>query len=205
MLSITAITAIAILLLYLIDLRKQKFAIKTVVTIAMFSAISLILGMIQIVKYPQGGGISLFSMLPTMMLSILYGRRVGVTGGVIFGLLKMLYDPFVVHPIQFILDYLLSNMALGLAGVFGKEKKGNIILGALLATALSVFASVISGVVFFGAYAPEGMNLWLYSFIYNFTSGGVEGILTTVLIGFLPMKRLCKFAYSYEEVSEYDR
>ncbi len=205
MLGITSIVAIGILLIYIIDLKKQKFNIKTVVTIAMFSAISLVLGMIQIIKYPQGGGISLFSMLPTMMLSLLYGRRVGVTGGVIFGLLKMLYDPFVVHPIQFILDYVLSNMALGLAGVFGKEKKVNIILGGLLATALSVFASVISGVIFFGSYAPEGMNLWLYSTIYNFTSGGVEGIMTTILIGFLPMKRLCNFAYSNGEVSKYDR
>ena len=28
---------------------------------------------------------------------------------------------------------------------------------------------VLSGVIFFAAYAPEGTNAWLYSFVYNAT------------------------------------
>lgn len=111
------------LFMYAKDINKKKFATKEIVMIAMFSAISFILYMIQFIRYPQGGGITLFSMLPTMLLAILYGREAGLTGGLIFGLLKLLNGAYVVHPAQFLLDYILSNMALGLAGEFGREKK----------------------------------------------------------------------------------
>lgn len=164
------------------------------ITVALFSAISYVLYMIQFIKYPQGGGISLFSMLPVMLLSIFYGNSVGLTGGLIFGFLKLLNGAMVIHPAQFLLDYILSTMALGLAGSFGNDKKIKIILGSLLAVALSVSISVISGAVYFGQYAPEGMNVWVYSFVYNFTSAGVEGVLTTILIAIMPIKRFLNIA-----------
>ena len=71
-----------------------------------------------------------------------------------------------------------------------------IILGCLFATMLCVFASFVSGVVFFGQYAPQGMNVYLYSFIYNYSSGGVEGILSTILMSLLPINRFRKIALS---------
>lgn len=190
------IIAISILLLviYCWNLRKQKFTVKMMITVALFSAISYVLYMIQFIKYPQGGGISLFSMLPVMLLSIFYGNSVGLTGGLIFGFLKLLNGAMVIHPAQFLLDYILSTMALGLAGSFGNDKKIKIILGSLLAVALSVSISVISGAVYFGQYAPEGMNVWVYSFVYNFTSAGVEGVLTTILIAIMPIKRFFNIA-----------
>ena len=190
------IIAISMLLLaiYFWNLRKQKFTVKMMITVALFSAISYVLYMIQFIKYPQGGGISLFSMLPVMLLSIFYGNSVGLTGGLIFGFLKLLNGAMVIHPAQFLLDYILSTMALGLAGSFGNDKKIKIILGSLLAVTLSVSISVISGAVYFGQYAPEGMNVWVYSFVYNFTSAGVEGVLTTALIAVMPVKRFLNIA-----------
>lgn len=195
MVSYTIITiSILLLVIYCWNLRKQKFTVKMMITVALFSAISYVLYMIQFIKYPQGGGISLFSMLPVMLLSIFYGNSVGLTGGLIFGFLKLLNGAMVIHPAQFLLDYILSTMALGLAGSFGNDKKIKIILGSLLAVALSVSISVISGAVYFGQYAPEGMNVWVYSFVYNFTSAGVEGVLTTILIAIMPIKRFLNIA-----------
>lgn len=195
MVSYTIITiSILLLAIYCWNLRKQKFTVKMMITVALFSAISYVLYMIQFIKYPQGGGISLFSMLPVMLLSIFYGNSVGLTGGLIFGFLKLLNGAMVIHPAQFLLDYILSTMALGLAGSFGNDKKIKIILGSLLAVALSVSISVISGAVYFGQYAPEGMNVWVYSFVYNFTSAGVEGVLTTILIAIMPIKRFLNIA-----------
>lgn len=159
------------------------------VIVSMFSGLSFILYMIPFVKYPQGGGITLFSMLPTMLLAILYGNAAGLTGGAIFGLLKLINGATVVHPAQFLLDYILSTMALGLAGSFGSDKKYKIAMGGLLAVILSVLVNIISGAVYFGQYAPKGMNVWLYSTIYNGSSAGVEGILSVVLLVILPIKR----------------
>ncbi len=49
-----------------------------------------------------------------MVLSLLYGRTAGVTGGLIWGLLSLLNGAYVIHPIQFFLDCLF-----GPAGVTG--------------------------------------------------------------------------------------
>ncbi|OXX84936.1 energy-coupled thiamine transporter ThiT, partial [Paraclostridium benzoelyticum] len=168
---------------YLKGLKNTKFTTKTVVMIGMFSAISYILSMIEFIKYPQGGGISLFSMLPTMLLSVLFGNTVGITGGLIYGVLKLLKGVYIIHPAQFLLDYILPTMLLGLAGSFGKDKKSKVILGCLFAVVLSVSMNIISGCVFFGDYAPEGMNVFVYSFLYNVSSQGVEGLLSALIIG----------------------
>ncbi|KGJ50592.1 energy-coupled thiamine transporter ThiT [Paraclostridium dentum] len=186
------IISLVMLFMYAKDINKKKFSTKDIVMIAMFSAISFILYMIQFIRYPQGGGITLFSMLPTMLLAILYGREAGLTGGLIFGLLKLLNGAYVVHPAQFLLDYILSNMALGLAGEFGREKKSDMFKGCLFASSLSVLISIISGVVYFGQYAPEGMNIVLYSCIYNISSAGVEGLLSSIILVLLPIKRFQK-------------
>ncbi|MGL5757038.1 MAG: energy-coupled thiamine transporter ThiT [Paraclostridium sp.] len=190
--TIIILGSIAFFIYYLKGLKSTKFTTKIVVTIGMFSAISYILNMIEFIKYPQGGGISLFSMLPTMLLSVLFGNTVGITGGLVYGILKLLNGAYVIHPAQFLLDYILPTMLLGLAGTFGTEKKSKIILGCLFAVVLSVSMNIISGCVFFGDYAPEGMNVFVYSFIYNVSSLGVEGILSTVIIGILPLNRLTK-------------
>ncbi|WP_394867303.1 energy-coupled thiamine transporter ThiT [Paraclostridium bifermentans] len=186
------IISLVMLFMYAKDINKKKFSTKEIVMIAMFSAISFILYMIQFIRYPQGGGITLFSMLPTMLLAILYGREAGLTGGLIFGLLKLLNGAYVVHPAQFLLDYILSNMALGLAGEFGREKKSDMFKGCLFASSLSVLISIISGVVYFGQYAPDGMNIVLYSCIYNISSAGVEGLLSSIILVLLPIKRFQK-------------
>ena len=83
-------------------------------------------------------------------------------------------------------------MLLGVAGTFGKEKKSKIISGCLFALALSVSMNIISGCVFFGDYAPEGMNVFVYSFLYNVSSLGVEGLLSTIIISILPLNRFNK-------------
>ncbi len=184
--------SIVVLSAYVAQLKKEKFTTKKMVIVAMFSGLSFILYMIPLVKYPQGGGITLFSMVPTMLLSILYGNIAGLTGGIIFGLLKTLNGAFIVHPAQFLLDFIFSTMALGLAGLFGYDKKYKIALGGFVAILTSVLMNIISGAVYFGQYAPKGMNVWLYSLIYNGSSLGVEGVLSIILLLILPIKRIKK-------------
>ncbi|EGT3615437.1 energy-coupled thiamine transporter ThiT [Clostridium perfringens] len=189
---LVALIEFVLLALYILDLRKHKITTKEIVMIGLNVAISYVLYIIPLVRYPQGGGITFFSMLPIMLLSLVYGRTVGVTGGLIFGLLKTLNGAFIVHPVQFFLDYILANMALGLAGTFGIDKKYKIFLGSFMAGALSTFISVVSGVVFFGQYAPPGMNLWIYSIIYNVSSAGVESFLTTIVLTLMPIRLLAR-------------
>ena len=192
MIILTGIVSIIIFILYIMDVKKNKFTTRTMVITAMMSAISYVLYMVPLVKYPQGGGITLMSMLPIMLLSIICGRTAGLTGGIIFGLCKILNGAFIIHPVQFVLDFILSAMALGLADTFGHDKRYKIICGGLFATGIALFFNILSGVIFFGQYAPEGMNVLLYSCIYNGTSAGVEGVITSVILSLVPIKKFLK-------------
>ena len=190
--AIIIIGSIAFFLYYLKGLKNTKINAKIIVTIGMFSAISYILSMIEFIKYPQGGGISLFSMLPTMLLSVLCGNTIGITGGLVYGLLKLLNGAYIIHPAQFLLDYIFPTMALGLAGTFGSDTRIKRIFGPLMAVVLNVFSKFLSGVVFFGAFAPENMGAVLYSLVYNGSTAGVEGVLCVVILAIMPFDRLKK-------------
>ena len=137
-----AIISVILFIFYFRDLKKNPITTKKMVIIAMMSGLSFMLSLIQFIKYPQGGGITLFSMLPIMILSILYGRTAGITGGLILGFLSLLNGAYVIHPVQFFLDCLFGPMALGFACIFGSDKKYKIILGALFAV---TFCGICTG------------------------------------------------------------
>ena len=44
---------------YLFNLKKFKLNTKTMIVVALFAACSLVLSKIQLIQYPQGGGINL--------------------------------------------------------------------------------------------------------------------------------------------------
>jgi len=94
---------------------------------------------------------------------------------------------YVIHPIQALLDYPVANALIGTAGFF----RANRYLGAAAASLMNLFASVLSGVVFFSDYAPEGMNVWLYSFLYNASVVIPEAVICIALI-YLILPRLDK-------------
>lgn len=179
-----------ILFIYIREVRKVKFDIRLIINIAIFSAIAFCLNSIKFIRMPQGGSIALFSMLPVMLISVIKGKGVGLTSGILLGLLKMLDGITFVHPLQFVLDYILSNMCFGFAGIFGKNSKFKIILGCTVSGILCITFNVLSGVLFFGEYVPTGNNVWVYSLIYNLSSIGVEVLLSIVVMYFIPIEKL---------------
>ena len=58
----------------------------------------------------------------------------------------------------------------------------------IVAGAVRVICHVLSGVVYFADYAPEGMDPLVYSLGYNLTSVGVDALICAV-IGFIPAVR----------------
>lgn len=181
--------SVVFLLFYLYEVRKIKWSTSLVVQTAMLVAISFVLSMIKFYHYPQGGSLSLASMLPLMLCGILYGPGVGMTAGLASGLLSLMTDFYVIHPAQLMLDYFLPNMVFGLSGILGANGKIRPALGALLMSIISVGCNVLSGVVFFAAYAGE-MNVWVYSIIYNFSTNGLEALLSVAILLILPLDRL---------------
>jgi thiamine transporter len=141
----------------------MKIQTKIVAEVVVSVALAYALNMIVMFRMPQGGSVTAVSMVPLLWLALRRGVRVGVIGGIMFGIVDMFPQPFVVHPVQFLLDYPLAFGALGLAGFFQTHPIGGVFSGI----AGRFACHFIAGVVFFGMYAPEGMNPIVYSAIYN--------------------------------------
>jgi thiamine transporter len=135
--------------------------------------------------WPNGGAITLASMVPIFYLALRRGWVVGVFAGILFGLFDFLLNPFFFHPVQFLLDYPLAFGALGLAGLWRKKYIVGIVVGGLA----RLTCHLLSGVIFFASYAPAGWNPWLYSLAYN-ASYMVPEILISVGVMALIWPRL---------------
>ena len=137
-------------------------------------ALSFVLSYIKLWEMPQGGSITLVSMLPIMIFAYVHGSKKGVFVGAVYGLLQAIQDPWLIHPAQFILDYPIAFAMVGFCGLFGRVKaleklpQLKFALGAVICGVLRFVSHVLSGVFAFGAYAvDQGKNLWAYSLAYN--------------------------------------
>ena len=139
---------------------------KVLTEAALAIALAVVLSFIKVFEMPMGGSISL-EMFPLILLALRHGPVVGITAGVVYGLVDIITPPvFVFHPVQVLLDYPLAFGALGLAGFFRPTVRGAII-GATVAVLARFVCHYLSGVVFFASYAPENWNPYLYSAAYN--------------------------------------
>ena len=179
---------------YIFNLRKFKLNTKTMIVVALFAAFSLVLSKIQLIQYPQGGGINLLSSLPILMIGLLYGPITGMTCGLVAGLISLIGGAYIIHPAQFLLDYILPSMLLGVSGIFGSDSKRNIFIGCIIAVLLKQIAHILSGCVYFGEYAWEGWDPLPYSIVYNLSGTGVEGLLSTIVLTVMPLAKIKKMA-----------
>ena len=170
----------------------KKGGQKTVWTTKMLSmgaicmALSSVLSMIRLFSLPMGGSITPASMLPMMLFAYVYGVGPGCTLGVLYGVMQFMLDGGNAAAYGFVpmlLDYPIAFGLMGLAGLFRKMKNVRVGLSlGMVAGCIGRFAaSFTSGVVFYGAYAPEGWNPVWYSIVYNGTYMGAECIICAVL------------------------
>jgi energy-coupled thiamine transporter ThiT len=116
--QIIVVLAIIILLVVIFKTSKKdnKNNVKALTYSAIAIAIAFVLNAFIVFKMPQGGSATLFSMLVIVLVAYWFGPKNGILAGLAFGLLNALYQPFIVHPIQFLLDYPLAFGMLGIAG-----------------------------------------------------------------------------------------
>lgn len=167
------LTGAVIAVAFIADRKNKKgFDSKTISYAAICIAMSFALSYLRIVKMPQGGSITIASLLPLMIYSFMFGPKKGIFAGMIYGLLQALQDPYILHPAQFILDYPAAFACIGLAGIFANLKKLEklpqiqFLLGGIVAGAGRFIMHFISGVFAFGEYAGD-QPAWLYSLGYQ--------------------------------------
>ena len=136
---------------------------KVLTEVAILVALATVLSYIRFVVFPQGGSVTLASMVPLIILSYRRGWRVGIFASLVYGLIQFYQDPWMLNWAQFILEYPVAFGVIGLAGLF-KERE---LIGAGVGLGLRFLAHTLAGVVFWSEYAPPGMSPVLYSIIYN--------------------------------------
>lgn len=155
---------------------KKKVNVNKLVMSAVLIALSAALSLVKIFEMPLGGSVTLLSMLPVCMLSIMYGCRWGLFCSFAYSLTQLvmgigsvlswgLTPQALVGSIVF--DYLAAFTVLGLAGMFRRHGVPGYIGGISAALLLRMVSHVISGVIFFASWAPEGWNPLVYSVAYN--------------------------------------
>ncbi|MBP6492268.1 MAG: energy-coupled thiamine transporter ThiT [Clostridia bacterium] len=177
----TVIVIVLLFLCILISERGKKADTKAMVTSAVLVALAIALNQIILFRMPQGGSITAFSMLPIVVCAYFYGVRRGMMAGMCVGLIDLIFNPYVIHPIQMFLDYPLAFGALAFAGLMRTRKFG-LISGYVVGLFARYLCAVLSGIIFFGQYAPEGFNAVTWSIYYNVTYLGVEGVLTVIVL-----------------------
>ena len=186
---------------------------------AVLELISKALGL----ELPFGGTITLASMFPIVLIAYKYGTQWGLLSGFTYSLVQMLLGAKTVSAMFLpgddqmvlwqaicicLLDYVLAYTLLGLGGIFkGKFKKpaAELALGAFVALLLRYLVHIVSGAIFYGAYAEwfftqegfysigekilgtfSGSSLAIaYSIFYNGLYMVPEIILTTVVAAIL--------------------
>ena len=160
---------------------RKKIGAKQLAYCSMALALAVVCSQIKLFRLPTGGSITLFSMLFVVLIGYWYGPVVGLLAGVTYGLLRLILGPYIVSLPQMLVDYPLAFGALGISGFFS-DKKNGLLIGYIAAVLGRFFFAVLSGVIFFGMYAPEGMNPLVYSISYNGFYLCAEGLLTLILL-----------------------
>ena len=170
-----------------ISAKRSKWNAGMIAKAAMCIALSYLLSLIKVFRMPMGGTVTLVSMLPLILFAVAYGPLEGIVVGCTYGLLNLLIDPYVIHPLQLLADYPMAYAAVVLAcvaNVLPVKKIFKLPIAVLLGYLGRYLMAVLSGCVFFAEYAGD-QNALIYSLVYNISYIGPEMIACAALM-FIP-------------------
>ena len=148
---------------------RVRWTARMIANAALCLALAFVLSYIKLFDLPQGGAVTAASLLPIVAFAYSYGLAPGLVVGVAYGLLQMIQDPWIVTPVQAILDYPLAFACIALAAVARKlPDSWGWLAGMALAAVGRFVCHTFTGVVFFAEYAEgTGMTPFVYSVSYN--------------------------------------
>lgn len=163
-----ALAALGVVLL-VIARGRIRWTARMLANAALCLALAFVLSYIKLFDLPQGGAVTAASLLPIVAFAYSYGLAPGLVVGVAYGLLQMIQDPWIVTPVQAILDYPLAFACIALAAVARRlPDSWGWLAGMALAAVGRFVCHTFTGVVFFAEYAEgTGMTPFVYSVSYN--------------------------------------
>ncbi|MBR4874037.1 MAG: energy-coupled thiamine transporter ThiT [Clostridia bacterium] len=208
----------------------------TAVLLALSTVLALVSALVPFLHLPMGGNFTLASMLPVVVISYMFGVGWGLFAAFTYSVIQIVMDlcmglsGSVLLPLFLpqsddymgafaavsilVLDYFVAYSALGLGGVLRdrvKSKTAALVGGALIAVGVRYLVHVLSGYIFYGAWAEwffsqegwfQGFGAWLlarldggalalvYSFFYNGLYMIPEVVVTALVA--VPISRIAR-------------
>lgn len=178
-------------------MKKSNDRILKLVTSGVLISLALVLSMIKVFEFPFGGSITLFSMVPVLVLGYMYGIRWGLVCATIYGVLQMVLGATTTQaflglsgwtvPVMAFLDYILAFMVLGMSGMFKnkiKKPTTSIVTGSIVAVLLRFLCHFASGWILWGTYASdffEGLNNSFGSFMLSSFDGQMLAMMYSLI------------------------
>lgn len=196
-------------------IEKTKRLTLSAMMIALATALAAVCALIPFLNLPFGGGFTIASMLPIVIVSYMYGIRWGLFSSAVYAVIQILMDlmlgtagstimalfmpssddfmGFFAAIMILLLDYLVAYTVLGLGGLFRNKfqsKTAGLCVGVVFALSLRYLVHMISGYIFYGAWAEwffsqEGFTLG--NKILDAVSGQLLPIVYTVVYNGLYM------------------
>ena len=174
---------------------------------AILIALGTVLSLFKI-DLPFGGGVTICSMLPLVIISFRYGWKWGGLAGFVYSVIQLMLG---LDNVQYassavmaggiiLLDYILPYTVIGFASLFGGKPSNTrkaLVLGIIVSFVLRLVCHVITGAWIWGEWMPEEfMNMamtspWIYSILYNGWYMLAEIVLTVIVAMAIynPLKR----------------
>ena len=179
-------------------MEKSKKPVSKLTLSAIFVALATVLSLIKVIKMPLGGSVTLLSMLPIVMISVMLGLKWGFGSAFVYSLIQLILGIALdgllgwgLTPVMLVgtifLDYIVAFTVLGIAGIFAKKGYAGICGGVALAVVLRFLSHFLSGLIIFKKLEQFELfgNVFtyhpvLFSLAYNGMYMLPELILTTV-------------------------
>ena len=175
------------------------------VMIAFSVSISAICAVMPFLNLPFGGGFTIASMLPIIIVAYMYGTKWGIFTAFVYSIMQMLLGFNTVSAfflpgdsqmlwhralIVCLIDYVLAYTVLGFGGVF-RKKFGTgkaLCLGSIFAISLRYIAHTVSGAIFFGTWAEwfftqDGFPAWGQAILYTFSGDALSIVYSIIYNG----------------------
>ncbi len=171
---------------------KTNKAARILAESAIMIAFAIVLSLINIIKLPYGGAVTIASMLPIAIVSYRHGTGWGLLASLVYagiqqilGLSNLSYVTGWQSILAVILlDYMIAFAVISLAGIFRKCIKNqalSVITGCLFVALLRYACHVISGATVWAGLSIPTEAALVYSFGYNATYMIPETIILLVI------------------------
>ncbi len=184
---------------------KSHLLIRWLVESALMIAVATVLNeYTKFIPMPFGGGVTICSMLPLVLLSFRFGWKLGLLSAGAFSLLQLLFGmdnvAYATSAVMaagiILLDYIVPYTVIGLAGIFKtKRLETSYVVGIVVTFSLRLVCHFITGWWIWDALWPNefGLIAPVYSIAYNGSYMLGEMVLTSVVAVLLCRTALRKY------------